>query len=122
MRRATSTIVVFYLIFSAALTMLETIGWFDAMGMGGSISAGTKLQEASMAATQLSASGGFTDTLIALYVGATSTFQGFALGVFAGPQLLINMGVPLSIVGFIHSPLIVLVGLDGLYILTGRDA
>jgi hypothetical protein len=121
MRRTTSTVVVFYIIFNAALTLLETVGWFDQIGIGGNVRAGTKLQEASEAIRSFSAGGGITDTLIAVYAGATSTFQAFALGAFAGADLLIGLGVPASIVIFIHSPLPIFIGLDGLYTLSGRE-
>jgi hypothetical protein len=121
MRRTTSTVVVFYVVFNAALTLLETVGWFDQIGIGGNVRAGTKLQEASEAIRSVSASGGIADTLIAVYAGATSTFQAFALGAFAGVDLLIGLGVPASIVIFIHSPLPIFIGLDGLYTLSGRD-
>lgn len=121
MRRTTSTIVVFYVIFNASLTLLETVGWFEQIGIGGSVRAGNKLEQASTAIRSVSASGGMTDTLIAVYAGAASTFQAFALGAFAGADLLIGLGVPASIVIFIHSPLPIFIGLDGLYTLSGRD-
>jgi len=49
--------------------------------------------------------------------GAVTTI----LGVFvAGPTMLTNLGVPAVIVAFLAGPLYVVVGLDVLYILSGR--
>jgi hypothetical protein len=39
----------------------------------------------------------------------------------AGPQLFLNLGVPAPVVTFVAAPLYVIVGLDVLQVLSGRD-
>ena len=121
MRRMTSQIIVFYVFLGAAVTLFASTGVFDAMGVPGTISAGDALTNAAGALEDLSASSGVTDTLIAVYSGVTSAFLGFALGVFAGPQLLINIGIPAEIVIFVHAPIGIFVGLDVAYLFSGRE-
>lgn len=121
MRRATVNIAVFYLMFSAALTLLSTVGFFDAIGYVGAVPAGESFSAAVASIDGISAAGGNTDSLIALFIAATQTIKGLGQAVLAAPQMLLALGVPAAFVAFVHAPLALLVSLDIIYTLTGRE-
>lgn len=121
MRRATVSIAVFYLMFSAALTLLSTVGFFEAIGYVGAVPAGDSFQAAVASVDQISAAGGNVDSLIALFTAAAQTVKGLGQAVLAAPQMLIALGVPTAFVAFVHAPLALLVSIDVVYTLTGRE-
>lgn len=121
MRRVTSSVIVFFMFFSAAANLLESTGTTDAMGVQTGVSAGAKLNEAAAAMSQVRGSAGTVESLFSIYTMVTSSMEAFAVGMSAGPRLLSAAGVPSYIIVFLFAPAAVIVGLDILYALSGRD-
>lgn len=120
--RKTPAIVVFFLFFSGAATLLEATGITAAMGVGAPTGTTTALAEAQAAVEGIQASGGFADTLFGSFTAVASVIEMLARGVFAGPILLAAVGVPRPIVGFLFAPAAIIIGMDIVHYLTGRGA
>jgi len=94
--RKTPTIVVFFIFFSAAATMMEVSGLTAAMGVESPTGTVEALQQAQTAMSQISASEGASETLFGSFVAGGSVMEAMGRGVFAGPLLLTAAGVPIS--------------------------
>jgi len=57
----------------------------------------------------------------AVMVAAASSVSIIFEVALAGPTLFLNLGVPAPLVAFVAAPLYVIVGLDVLQVLSGRD-
>jgi len=115
--------IVFVLVFlNSAAEMLRASGWSAAAGINPDPGATQEMQEAINAAEKIQASGGGGETLFALYVTITSTFQAIFDFLFAAPTMLINIGIPEFVVAFLFAPVALIVGRDIAYLLIGRTA
>lgn len=119
--RPSVTLVVFYIYFTAGANLLRETGVAAALGVSTQVTAGEKLAEASETITNMRGGGGLGETLLGLYTAAGDTFTAFTIGVTAGPRILVNVGIPLSFVLFLHAPLAIMVGRDIIYVVAGRD-
>lgn len=119
--RRSPAIVVFFIYFTAAANVLETVGLTGAMGITTGVTASERLADAQTAAAQVTAGGGFADSLFGIYTAVTSTMRAVVAGVSAGPRLLMAAGIPEWAVVFLFAPAAVIVGLDIVYYLSGRD-
>lgn len=120
--RRTPAIVIFFIFFSAAATLLEISGMTAAMGAEAPVGTITALNDAQNAMDGIQASEGLGDTLFGSFTAATAAIEALGRGVFGGPILLTNAGVPGPIVAFLFAPAAIIVGLDILHYLTGRGA
>lgn len=120
MRKSTN-IVVFYLYFTGAATLLEVAGITAAMGTSVKGSVPQKLQEAEATFEAFDTSGGFGETLFGLYNSVANVAEVMFAAVTAGPRLITNAGVPVEIVTFLFLPAGIIVGADIIYVLAGRD-
>ena len=119
--RRSPAIVVFFIYFTAAANVLETVGLTDAMGISTGVTASDRLAEAQAAAASVRTGGGFADSLFGIYNAVAATMQAVVAGVGAGPRLLTGAGIPEWAVVFLFAPAAVIVGLDIVYYLSGRD-
>ena len=119
--RKTTSIVVFFVFFTAASNLLESTGVIDAMGLGTGVSAGAKLGESMEAMEQIRGSAGTVESLFSMYAMVASTFEAFAVGMTAGPRILLAAGVPAYILAFLFAPAVIIVGVDLIYAAAGRD-
>lgn len=120
--RRTPTIVVFFVFFSAAATLLEVSGTTAAMGVSSPTGTVEALDTAQQAMSEISASSGVSDTLFGSFVALASSMEALGRGVFAGPLILSAAGVPGPIVAFLFAPAGIIVGLDIYHAVTGRFA
>jgi len=119
--RRTPAIVIFFIFFSAAASLLEVSGLTAAMGVEAPVGMTTALNEATGAMNSISASEGIGDTLFGSFVAAARSMEALGRGVFAGPILLTSVGIPSPIVVFLFAPATIIVGLDIYHALTGRN-
>lgn len=112
--------VVFLLYLDAAALLFEASGAAEDMGIEPALGAGNHLSNAMSSVDSLSSQGG-GETLFAVYSAMAETAQGVFKGVFAGPIMLDNLGVPTFLVTFIFVPATLISGLDILYVWSGRD-
>lgn len=121
MRRPSSVIVVFLTFFTAAANLFENTGVTESMGIHTGVSAGQKLSQAISEMEQIRGSAGTVESLFSIFAMIGSAFEGFAAAVTAGPRLMLAAGLPDYIVAFLFAPAVLIVGLDIIYALSGRD-
>jgi len=119
--RRSILIVLAHLYLDAAAVALELSGVAADLGLSFRTGVSENLADAANALDSISTAGGFGETLFALYVTVASAIEGFLAGVFAGPTMFVNLGVPSWAVAFVYVAAGALVGLDIIYTLTGRD-
>lgn len=119
--RITTSVVMFYVWFMAAGALIDSVGLTDAMGVAGTTSAGDRFGEAIESLNQISGGGISAESLIGIYTLVTSSIEGFLLALTAGPRLLVNVGIPMEFVIFLHAPIALLAGRLLIYTWSGRD-
>lgn len=118
--RYSTRVVIFLLFLNAGAIAIGQAGVAGDMGIQPAVGGDDALSEANQSASRVDASGGFGGTLFGLYSSVASVFQTIGAAAFAGPQMLINLGLPAFFVTFLAAPLYLLVGIDVIYILTQR--
>lgn len=123
MSRITTTILVFMLLMNGTVTIMETSGLNDDLGV--SLAPGvedTMDDIVENARTGFTAGEGSTQTLFSLIVAGLNIFKLMVESVYAMPQMMINLGFPGYIVIAFFAPMYVLSTLEMVFIATGRDA
>lgn len=116
------TIVIFQLFLSAFATFFGVMGVWEDWGVSAQPTATEALNEAITAMKDIKPGTGLGETLFALYQTTTNSFYFVASAVFAGPEMLIQIGVPAAVVVVVWAPAPLIVGSDMIYMLTGRRA
>jgi len=113
-------VIVFLVFLNGVPALLFASGVAADMGVDPAVSGGGNIDDANSAAQQVEVSGGFGQTLFALYTSLAGPFQTI-LGVLFGAELmLISLGVPGWIVSFVFLPKF-LIGFGAIaYVLAGR--
>jgi len=119
--RKTTHILMFLLFLHAGATMFVASGAAADLNMDPSVGGGEQLDKSQSNAEEVSSSQGTDDTLFGSFASAAGTVVGLFKGVFALELMLLNLGLPGFLVTFIIAPLSVIVGLDVLYTITGRN-
>ncbi len=119
--RATTSIVLFWIWFDASAALLEATGVAKAMGVSTSLGAGDGLRTAVNGLTQVQSGGVSAQSLVGLTTVATGAVEIFIDGLSAGPRILINIGLPPTIVLFLHAPVGLLAGRMIIYALAQRE-
>jgi hypothetical protein len=102
-------------VFVGALPVTEEVGYQPAVGGDDAIN------EAQETGDQIQSDRSSLDQFVGGIIAAASTIATILSVVVAGPQMLINLGAPSVLVTFIAAPLYILVALDLLQVLSGRD-
>jgi hypothetical protein len=102
-------------VFVGALPVTEEVGYEPAIGGDDAIN------EAQQTGDTIQSDRSSLDQFVGGIIAAASTIATILSVVVAGPQMLINLGAPTVLVTFIAAPLYVLVALDLLQVLSGRD-
>jgi hypothetical protein len=119
--RKSTIIVIAHLYLDAAAIALEASGISEDLNLQFSTGVSENLDEAAQSLASINPSGGFGETLFALYVTVASSLEAFFSAVFAGPIMLTNLGAPEWAVVFVYVAATPIVGLDIAYALSGRD-
>lgn len=123
MTRITSTVLIMMLLLNG------TVGIMSASGLSGDL--GVDLAPGvndAMDSVVENARDGFTateglgGTLFSLFAAAMGTFNVLIEGVFAAPQMFMNLGFPGWFVIPVFAPMYVVATLELIFIATGRDA
>ena len=120
--RVTLSVVLFYVWLNATAAFVEAIGWLEALGVQSGAGAGDTLSDGIAELNDIEAGNLAVESLISIYLVVTTTIEAFLGALTAGPRIMLNMGVPLEIVAFLHAPLALLAGRFTIFILTGREA
>lgn len=106
---------------NSAAIMFESTELTDAMGVEVSLGSTQRLNAAAASAGKIQPSSGLGDTLFAMYGTVTNGVLGIIHGIWAGPEMLVNLGVPSFVVAFLFAPAAVIVAVDIAYMITGRS-
>jgi hypothetical protein len=116
-----TNIVIFLVLLNASAVFIGASGLGGDLGYTPTIGGDDQISDAEDAARDVSASRSALDNFIAGIIAAAETMGTIFGIVIAGPQMFINLGVPGPLVAFVAAPLYILVGIDVLQIISGRD-
>jgi hypothetical protein len=119
--RISTSIVTAYLWLTAAANLLLETGISQSMGITTDISAGARLVEAREAFSTIEAKGIAVESMIGVFITIAKVIEAMAAGLFAGPNLLLNLGIPMPIVAFVFAPIPLIAGRAIIYALSGRS-
>lgn len=118
--RKTTKLVVFLVMLHAAAALLSASGVAADMGVLPDPGGDEKIERAQSDAQKVEAEGGAVDTLFALYNSVTGSLTGFLNTAFALEIMLSNLGIPVYVTAFLAAPVPIIIGMDVVYLLTGR--
>lgn len=118
--RKTTKIVVFLIMLHASAGLIAASGLGADMGVMPDPGGDDKVQTAKDSANNVEAEGGIADTLFALYNSVAQSLTAFLNTAFALEIMLTNIGVPAYVTAFLVAPIPIIVGMDLVYLLTGR--
>lgn len=121
MTRITSTILIFLVLTNGAVTVMAGSGLSEDLGVQlapGVEKAVTEVEN--NAKDGFTASEGLGDTLFSMFAAAMGTFKVLIEGVFAMPQMFLNLGFPEWIVWPFFTPMYIVSTLELIYAATGR--
>lgn len=117
-----TNILIFLVALNASAVVIGAVGVGADLGYQPTIGGDGEIQNANESAANVEAqSDSAFDTFVGAVISAASTITTILGVVTAGPQMLINLGVPAFIVLPLATPLYILVGIDILQIISGRD-
>ena len=119
--RITTSVILFYLWFSAAGALMEAVGVAENMGLSTNWSVGDGLERSVDGLSAISGGGISVEALVGIYTLITGAVQTFIGGLSAGPRLMLAAGVPMEIVVFLNAPVALLGGRMIIYAFSGRD-
>lgn len=122
MTRITSTILVFMLLINGGVTIMESSGLNEDLG----VELAPGVSEAMDDVTDRMQEGfqpniGVVESLINLFLAGLGIFQVVIEGVFAAPSMFMNLGFPDYIVSALFAPAYLISTLEMVFIATGRD-
>lgn len=121
MTRITSTLLVFMILANGGITVMEGSGLSDDLGVTLAPGVDNAIDQVlSDAKDGFTASEGLGDTLFSLFSAGMGTFNVLIQGVFALPQMMMNLGFPEWIVMPFFAPMYVISVLELIYMATGR--
>lgn len=121
MRRASTVVVTFLVFLNATSILLVESGVTAALGVQTDVQMSDRVNEAVTAAENIEIAGGFLQSLFGIFNAVGSTFRIITEGVTAGPSMLQDVGVPPEITTFLWVGAGLIIGIDLIYIFSGRD-
>jgi hypothetical protein len=115
-----TNIVVFLVCLNAAAVMVGSTG-FAEVGAAPEVGGGDVIEDARDQGREISTDRSALDQFVSGIIAAASSVSIIFEVALAGPTLFLNLGVPAPLVTFVAAPLYVIVGLDVLQVLSGRD-
>jgi len=121
MTRITTTLLVFLILSNGAITIMESSGLSDDLGVTLAPGVNEEVENLiNIADSGFSASEGTGDTLFTLFSAGFSLVSLFMQSIWALPNMLLNVGFPVWIVVPLTGPLYLITTLEVLYVATGR--
>jgi len=122
MTRVTTTILIFLMLMNGTVGMMAASGLTSQLGVALAPGVSDTMDDVQDRAERgFSPASGFGETLFALFMSGITLIQGLIKGVFAAPQLFINLGFPPWTVIPLMAPVYVIATLEILFMATGRD-
>jgi len=121
MGRASTQIVIFLVLMTAASNAIMASGVGAALGVAPTTGAQSEIDQVQSDADEIEPAQGSSDTLFSLYNSVTGVFASIYGVIFAAPLMLVNIGMPTWLVTFLFAPAVVIVAADVAHMLTGRN-
>lgn len=120
--RPAKAIVIFLVMFHASGAYMATSGFAEAAGVDIRPSGGDAVEAANQtAAEEMDPESGIADNLFGMFTSLGGTLESIFAVLFAGPLMLMSVGVPGEAMTFLYSVATILVAFDLYYALTGRS-
>jgi hypothetical protein len=116
----TTNIVVFLICINSAAILVGATPIAD-VGASPDIGGGAEIEDARDQGREIATDRSALDQFVNGLIAAASSVSVIFEVAIAGPSMFLNLGVPAPIVTFVAAPLYVVVGLDVLQVLSGRD-
>jgi hypothetical protein len=117
-----TNILIFLVALNASAVVLGAAGVSQSVGYDPNIGGDAQIESANESVGDVNTNkGSGFDTFVGAVISAASTLTDVFGIVIAGPTMLINLGAPGFIVYPLATPLYLLVGIDILQIISGRD-
>lgn len=117
-----TNILIFLVALNASAVVLAGAGLTGDLGYQPTPGGDDRIEQANQTAGDIDANkGGAFDTFVGAVISAASTLTTVFGVVTAGPQMLINLGAPAFVIYPLATPLYILVGVDLLQVISGRD-
>jgi hypothetical protein len=115
-----TNIVVFLVCLNAAAALMGATA-FGQVGPAPEIGGDQAIEDARDQGREISTDRSALDQFVSGIIAAASSVSIIFEVALAGPTLFLNLGVPAPLVAFVAAPLYIIVGLDVLQVLSGRD-
>lgn len=116
-----TNVVILLVLLNASAVMVGALPVTDDLGYSPAIGGDDEIDEAQETGEQVQSERSSLDQFVGGIIAAASSIATILSVVVAGPQMLINLGAPSILITFLAAPLYILVGLDILQVLSGRD-
>jgi hypothetical protein len=117
-----TNILIFLVALNGAAIALGGAGLTADAGFQPTPGGGEQIESANQTAGDIEATkGGAFDTFVGAVISGVGALTSIFDVVTAGPRMLVNLGAPAFVIFPLATPLYLLVGIDLLQILTGRD-
>jgi len=116
-----TNILVFLIVLNASATFVGVLPVAGDLGYQPTVGGGEAVAEAQDAGQQIQSERSSLDQFVGGIIAAAETLTTMLGVVVAGPRMLINLGAPAALVTLLAAPLYIVVGLDLLQILSGRQ-
>jgi len=114
------SVVILLMFMNATPALMVQSGVAEDMGIQPSVGGDTRIDQANENISDVSASGGLAPTLFQLFKSVTDPVQAVVNVVFAGPSMLMALGLPAWLVTFMFAPMYLITGGTIVYVLAGR--
>lgn len=121
MGRASIQIVIFLVFLNAAAGAVTASGLGSALDINPEIGADEEIDRVESDMQEVDTAQGIRDTLFAMFSTTTTTAVSAFTILLYGPVMLANLGIPGWLLTFLFAPAFVIVGIDTIHFLTGRD-
>jgi|APHM01.1.fsa_nt_gi hypothetical protein len=116
-----TNILIILVALNASAVLVGSIGLGAEAGYNPTVGGDDRIEEANQSASNVEGSGGVIDSFVGAVLNAASQLVTIFSVVVAGPQMLLNLGVPGPIVALVAAPLYIVVGIDLLEVISGRQ-
>lgn len=121
MARVTVQLVMFLVILNAVAGVVTVSGLGAALDINPETGAEDRIQQSVDAADDIQPTRGITDTLFSMFVSVSQTFLVIVNLLTYGTTMVINLGMPAWIVRPFEGIVFILIAMDVMHMLTGRD-
>lgn len=116
-----TNILILLIALNASAAMIGYSGLGEELGYQPTIGGDEEIDDAEAEAEQIESDPGSFETFIGGIISAARALTELFSIAIAGPRLFINLGVPTEIVGIFAAPLYILVSIDILEVISGRN-